>query len=78
LKPTRVRIGVAPDGTVRFASVERSCGKETVDAQAVELAQQIRFEPVTDAKSSSLDWGVVKMLWATELPPVATGNGAKQ
>jgi TonB family protein len=70
LKPTRVRIGVAPDGTVRFASVERSCGKETVDAQAVELAQQIRFEPATDPKSSSLDWGVVKILWATELPPV--------
>ena len=70
LKPTRVRIGVAPDGTVRFASLERSCGKETVDAQAVELAQQIRFEPATDPKAPSLDWGVVKILWATELPPV--------
>jgi|GEM_PF-903650 len=70
LKPTRVRIGVAQDGLVRFASVERSCGKETVDAQAVELAQQVRFEPATDTKTSSLDWGVVKILWATELPSV--------
>jgi TonB family protein len=78
LKPTRVRIGVAPDGTVRFASVERSCGKETVDAQAVELAQQIRFEPATDSKASSLDWGVVKILWATELPPVTNGDGEKR
>jgi TonB family protein len=78
LKPTRVRIGVAPDGTVRFASVERSCGKETVDAQAVELAQRIRFGPAADPKASSLDWGVVKILWATELPPVASGNGEKR
>ena len=78
LKPTRVRIGVAPDGTVRFASVEQSCGKETVDAQAVELARQIRFEPATDPKASSLDWGVVKILWATELPPVTNGGGEKR
>ena len=70
LKPTRVRIGVAPDGTVRFVSVERSCGKETVDTQAVELAQQIRFEPAMDPKASSVDWGLVKIFWATELPSV--------
>jgi TonB family protein len=78
LKPTRVRIGVAPDGTVQFASVERSCGKDMVDAQAVELAQQIRFEPATDLKAPSLAWGVVKMLWATEPPPIANGNGEKR
>jgi TonB family protein len=78
LKPTRVRIGVATDGTVQFASVERSCGKEKIDAQAVELAQQIRFEPARDPKADSLVWGVVKMLWATEPPPVASGNVEKQ
>ena len=76
LRPTRVRIGVAPDGVVQFASVERMCGKEAVDAQAVALVQQFRFEPDTEA--SSLTWGVVKMLWATELPPVANNNGERQ
>jgi TonB family protein len=79
VRPTRVRAGVAADGTVRFAVLERSSGNEMVDARAVELARQLRFEPATGADATALTWGVLRFLWATESPPPATptpNNGA--
>jgi hypothetical protein len=70
LRPTRIRVGVAGDGLVRFAVPERLSGNETVDAQALELARQIRFELQADSSAETLTWGAVLFLWAT-------GNGAK-
>ncbi len=74
LRPTRVRAAVAADGVVRYAVLERSCGSEAVDARALELTKQMRFEPLGAVDSQPLMWGVVRFLWATEPPPAAT-NG---
>jgi TonB family protein len=73
LRPTRVRVAVAADGVVRYAVLERSCGSEAVDAQALELTKQIRFEPWGAVDSQPLTWGVVRFLWATE-PLAASTN----
>ncbi len=68
LRPTTVRVAAGADGAVRYVSVERSCGSEAVDAQAVGWARQIRFEPGADISRDGLTWGLVRFLWATELP----------
>jgi len=73
LRPTHVRVAVGADGEVRYVALERSCGNEAVDAQGMELARQFRFETTGE----ELQWGVMRFLWATELPAVASGaNGA--
>jgi TonB family protein len=74
LRPTRVRIAVAADGLVRYATVERPSGNDAADARAVELVRQIRFEPQEANASDSLTWGVVRILWATEAPAATNGN----
>ncbi len=71
LRPTRVRVAVAADGAVRYASLDRGCGNEAVDVRAVAWSRQLRFEPAADT-GAELQWGVVRFLWATELP----ANGA--
>lgn len=76
VRPTRVRVGVAADGTVRFAALERASGNEVADARAVELARQIRFEPVAGAAPEALTWDVLRFLWATELPAAAAAKVA--
>jgi TonB family protein len=65
LRPTRVRLAVAPDGRVRYATLDRSCGSDAVDAQALDVAGQLRFEPASAADPLALTWGVVKFYWAT-------------
>ena len=65
VRPTQVRAGVGPDGLVRYALLDRSCGNETVDAQAVLLAEQFRFE-ATQSGDPVLMWGIVRFLWATQ------------
>ena len=78
LRPTRVRIAVAADGTVRYAVLDRSSGSGAAaaqaDAQALELAQRIRFEPQKAADAMALTWGVVKFIWATTSPPASTNE----
>ncbi len=66
LKPTRVRVAVATDGRVRYAVLDRSCGNETVDTQAVEIVHRLRFEPVTSSDPLALVWGAVRFYWATK------------
>ncbi len=66
LKPTRVRVAVATDGRVQYAVLDRSCGNETIDAQAVEIARQLRFEPVTSSDPLALVWGAVRFFWTTK------------
>lgn len=77
LRPTRVRVGVAAGGAVMHASVERSCGNESVDARALELARQIRFEPASPTLAPA--WGIISFLWATQPPAPASDrqNGAQ-
>jgi len=71
LRPTQIRAGVGADGQVLYALLDRSCGDDAVDAQALSLAGRIRFEAEHDSSVSSLTWGVLRFLWATQ-PPVTT------
>ena len=66
VRPTQVRVGVGADGLVLYALLDRSCGDEAVDAQALALGRQIRFEAERDSSSTSLAWGVLRFLWATQ------------
>jgi TonB family protein len=66
IRPTQVRVGVGADGLVLYAVLDRSCGDEAVDAQALALVQQIRFEAERDSSSTSVTWGVLRFLWATQ------------
>jgi hypothetical protein len=70
IRPTQVRVGVGADGRVLYALLDRAdrtSGDETVDAQALALARQIRFEAAErDSSGTSLAWGVLRFLWATQ------------
>jgi TonB family protein len=76
LRSTRLRVAVEPAGMVRFVVLERSSGNEAADSRAVELARQVRFEPLADAglEGEALMWGVMKCFWATELPAALPGG----
>lgn len=76
LRPSQVRIGVGADGLVRYELLDRSCGSESVDAQAVGLAQQIRFEAEQGGEPSTLTWGIVRFLWATQVATTTNGESA--
>jgi hypothetical protein len=65
VRPTQVRVGVDPDGLVRYALIDRSYGNEIVDAQSVLLARQFRFE-ATQSSDPILTWGIVRFLWAAQ------------
>ena len=71
LRPTQIRVGVGADGLVLYALLDRSSGDDGVDAQALTLARQIRFEAEQDSSAISLAWGVLRFLWATQ-PPATT------
>jgi len=71
LRPTQVRVGVGADGLVLYALLDRSSGDDGVDAQALALAHQVRFEAEHDNDSISLTWGVLRFLWAAQ-PPATT------
>jgi hypothetical protein len=76
IRPTQVRVGVGADGLVRYALLDRTdrtSGDETVDAQALALARQIRFEAERDGSTTSLAWGVLRFLWATQGPTSTNG-----
>jgi hypothetical protein len=66
IRPTQVRIGVGTDGLVLYTLLDRSSGDETVDAQALALARQIRFEAGHDNNGRSLAWSVLRFLWAVQ------------
>jgi TonB family protein len=66
LRRTRVRIAVTPDGRVQYVTLERSCGNESVDAQALELARQLRFVPSRSADPLALEWTTLRFNWATK------------
>jgi hypothetical protein len=75
LRPTQVRVGVGADGLVLYVLLDHSCGDDAVDAQAVSLARQMRFEAEHDSSPTSLAWGVLRFLWATQ-PPAPTNAAA--
>jgi hypothetical protein len=77
IRPTQVRVGVGADGLVLYALLDRTdriSGDEAVDAQALALAHQIRFEAEGDGRSTSLAWGVLRFLWATQGPANTNGE----
>jgi hypothetical protein len=73
IRPTQVRVGVGADGLVLYTLLDRSCGDEAVDAQALALARQIRFEAERDGSATPLAWGILRFLWAAQ---GATGTNA--
>ena len=76
LRPSQVRIGIGAGGLVLYSLLDRSCGSESVDAQGVALARQLRFEAQPNAMPSELTWGVVRFLWATQTPAMTNGESA--
>jgi hypothetical protein len=66
VRPTQIRVGVSANGLVLYALLDRSCGDDAVDAQALALARQLRFEAQRDSTATSLAWGVLRFLWATQ------------
>jgi len=68
LTPTEVRVGVDADGLVLYALLGRSSGDDAVDAQALALAKQFRFDAEHTSSPYSLTWGVLRFLWATQSP----------
>jgi hypothetical protein len=77
IRPTQVRVGVGVDGLVLYALLDRTdrtSGDETVDAQALALARQVRFEPERDSSSTALAWGVLRFSWATQGPASTNGE----
>jgi len=71
LPPTQIRVAVGADGLVHYALMDHSCGDDAVDAQALALAQQTRFEAEHDTSGTALTWGLLRFLWATQ-PPAGT------
>lgn len=70
LRMTRLFVWVSADGLVRHVALERSCGNETADAQAMQAAGQFRFEPLDgDPTSQALTIGLMFILWNIKLPP---------
>jgi TonB family protein len=66
LRRTRVRVALTPDGRVQYATLDRSCGDERVDAQALELARRLRFSPVRSEDPLALEWVTIWFNWATK------------
>jgi hypothetical protein len=64
LRPTRLLVAVASDGTIRYSELERSCGDEAVDARALDLTREIRFNVQLTSDMGALDWGTLRFLWA--------------
>ena len=65
LRPTRLRIAVTGDGTVRYAMLERTCGNVAVDGLALDAARRVRFELERVGDSTVLTWGTLRFAWAT-------------
>jgi TonB family protein len=65
---------VGADGLVLYAMLDRSSGDEAVDAQALALVRQIRFEAERDSSSTSVAWGVLRFLWATQAATSTNGE----
>ena len=76
LTPTQIRVGVNPDGLVFYALLDRSSGDDGVDAQALNLARQFRFEAEHVSGAPPLTWGILRFLWATQLLSVTNGDSA--
>lgn len=76
LPPTQIRVGVCADGLVLYALLDHSCDDDTVDAQALTLAQQTRFEAEHDTSGTALTWGLLRFLWATQLPATTNAEAA--
>jgi hypothetical protein len=79
LAPTQVRVGVNPDGVVLYALLDLSLrggssGDDGVDAQALDMARQFRFEAEHVNGTPPLTWGVLRFLWATQPPSVTNGD----
>ena len=67
VRRTSVLVAVGADGRVRHAVLERSCGNEALDSDAVELTRQLRFEPVASADALAVTWGTARFVWANAL-----------
>lgn len=81
LAPTQVRVAVNPDGLVFYALLDvsprgGSSGDDSVDARALDIARQFRFEAEHATDAPPLTWGILRFLWATQPPPATNGDTA--
>ncbi len=83
LTPTQVLVGVNPDGLVLYALLDndmgvldRSSRDDGVDAQALDIARQFRFEAEHVSSTPPLTWGILRFLWATQPPSVTNTDTA--
>jgi TonB family protein len=60
INPTRLRVAVAPDGTVSDVLLDESSKDPGLDQQATLAALKLRFQP-TDAPGTA--WGMVTVAW---------------
>lgn len=74
LMPTQVRVAANPDGLILYALLYRSSGDDGVDAQALDIARQFRFEAEHASGTPPLTWGVLRFLWATQAPSVTNSD----
>ena len=68
---------VGEDGRVRYAALEQGSGETDIDARAVALAREFRFEPRAAATANpEIEWGLVRFYWAFVSPSAANGQPA--
>ena len=60
INPTRLRVAVAPDGTVSDVLLDETSKDPELDQQATLAAMKLRFQP-TDVPG--LAWGLVTIAW---------------
>lgn len=58
--PTRLRVAVTPEGTVRDVLIDQTSTKPDLDQQAILAAQKVRFQPVN---APGIQWGLVTIAW---------------
>jgi hypothetical protein len=65
LEETSVLLGVAPDGEVRFATLQKSSGDHQTDQDALAQLARLRFEPAA-AGGNEIVWGFASVVWADD------------
>ena len=67
LEEISVLLGVAPEGEVRFAALQKSSGDHQTDTNTVALLIRLRFEP--DSTGQETTWGFAFVVWGDDAYP---------
>jgi hypothetical protein len=66
------RIGVDPQGAVRYCFIENSSGDAALDEQARAYLALCRFPGRSTSNDESLTWGIATIEWGNDLTPAAS------